>query len=417
MIMNAGMDLPVYSTNRVLLRQALQPDVPRTDALLAVLLGYLPGLERLEIPIESEDPPGGPPITEPNLIQRVLVSLTGALSTPNSEIGVATSAVEGNTRLPKLTHLKAEVNGDSPSADIDSLMALLRMSTLTHVFGTKWTTTQPWHRPLIADSHHLVHLELRECTFDAQNLRSLLKQAHNLQTLIYERGWTVRKDWRLKASDLIRALQETSQTLACLELSYNRFIRRIQEDLYLQPLNLSGLVHLKRLRISAGYLVQTGVKKELFEGSFWRHFDETGAYNSTLPLHQLLPKSLEQLHIFQIHDELEFTLMSNKLCESLYGRAVPILSEAHQFEHLKEIIIEAPFEDQGAYFFSTLFEVTNRAGVKLTAIENSADYIKSWVTHNSKVSCPSRDINWGFDGEIQWENPFTQRGEVRYHRR
>ncbi|CAG8892147.1 unnamed protein product [Penicillium egyptiacum] len=163
-----------------------------------------------------------------------------------------------------------------------------------------------------------------------------------LETFIYQRGWTKRKDWVLKASDLSQALQYTSQTLTSLELSFSRSDRRIHEDLYLQPLNLTDLVNLKRLRISGGYLVQSEGKLELLEGSYWRLYDPEGAFNSSLPFHKLLPKSLEELHVFQIHDGLEFILVCDKLCQSLRSRTVPNSSEPHQFQHLNEIIIEAP---------------------------------------------------------------------------
>ncbi|KAJ5189111.1 hypothetical protein N7491_005436 [Penicillium cf. griseofulvum] len=412
MIVNATMKLPLGSIMEESMEQALEPNIPRSDALVAVLLGYLPALERLEIPMESDDPPRDPTTTAWSLVERVLVSMASIRSKDNS--GDAALAGVRTPTLSKLTHLKIEIDGTFPSADIDWLMVLLQIPTLTHVFGTKWTNLPLLVRPSYRNFRRLINLELRDCTLDALNLRRLLKAADKLETFIYERGWTKKKGWVLKSADLSQALQYTSQTLTCLELSFNRCARKVYEDLYLQPLNLTGLRHLKRLRISAGYLVQTEAKMEYFEGRFWRLYDQHGVLNSGRPLHQLLPKSLEQLHIFQIHDGLEFILLCDKLCQSLYGRAVPILSEAHQFQHLKEIIIEAPFEDKGGYLFEALTEVTSRAGVKLTTIENSADYVKSWITGVSRVSCPDKKIDWGFDGEIHWAHPFTRRGEMNY---
>ena len=215
--------------------------------------------------------------------------------------------------------------------------------------------------------------------------------------------------WVVKASELTHALQYTSKTLTCLELSFNRSDRRINEALYLQPLDVSGLVHLKRLRLSASYLVQTEEKMACYKGRYRSLYDEDGLYNSARPLHHLLPKSLEELHIFQIHDGLEFSLMSDRLCESLWTRILPVLSE-RQLQRLNNIIIEAPFEDRGVFVFEALSKATNQVGVKLTTIENSADYIRSWITGRKKKACPEKKIDWGFDGEIQWAHPFTQRG-------
>ncbi|KAJ5384048.1 hypothetical protein N7517_001959 [Penicillium concentricum] len=357
--------------------------------------------------MESDDPPRDPATTDWSLIERVLICIAGIRSRHNS-------GNEKTTTLSKLTHLKAEVDGTFPSADVDWFMVLLRIPTLTHVFGTKWTNKPQWLRPVHREFPRLIHLELRDCTFDAPNLRRLLKLTQKLETFIYERGWTKRKDWVLKSADLSQALQYTSQTLTYLELSFNRSARKVYTDLYLQPLNLAGLRHLKRLRISAGYLVQTQAKMSSLKGRYWMLYDDHGIYNSVLPLYKLLPESLEELHVFQINDELEFILICEKLCESLYGRAASTLPEGHQFQHLKEIKIEAPFEDKGVYLFQALSEVTNRAGVKLTTIENSANYVKSWITGDTIVACADKKIDWGFDGEIQWAHPFTRRGEVNY---
>ncbi|KAJ5508221.1 hypothetical protein N7527_010364 [Penicillium freii] len=407
MIMAAGMNLPLYPALRMLLLTALGPDVPRSDALLAVLLGYLPSLQRLEISMEHEDPYGDPQITDWNLVERVLMGIASARPIHIDGNGIITSST---SVLSKLTHLKAEINEDLPSADIDWLMVLLQIPTLTHVFGTKWTNAVRWLRPGFINADRLVHLELRECTFDAQSLERLLKQTRKLQTFIYQRGWTKRVDWVVKASELTHALQCTSKTLTRLELSFNRSDRRINEALYLQPLDLSGLVHLKRIRLSASYLVQTEEKMECYKGRRYRSlYDEDGVYNSAKPLHHLLPKSLEELHIFQVHDGLEFSLMSHKLCESLWTRTLPVLSE-RQLQRLNEIIIEAPFEDRSVFVFEALSKATNQVGVKLTTIENSADHIRSWITGRKKKACPEKKIDWGFDGEIQWAHPFTQRG-------
>ncbi|CAI7656335.1 unnamed protein product [Penicillium glandicola] len=415
MVMEAGMKLPLYSTIKQSLCKALEPDIPRSDALLAVLLGYLPSLERLEISMERDEAPREPGITDWSLVERVLISIAGVRSMHNGEDDMATLAGVGLPTLSKLTHLKAEVEGDLPSADVDWLLVLLRIPTLTHVFGTKWTKTHDWLRPVPSISNHLVHLELRDCTFDDNILQRILKQTTKLQTFIYERGWTKTKRFILKSSDLSQALQCISQTLTCLELSFNPSGRKIYEDLYLQPLNLTGLSRLKNLRISAGYLVQTEKKMSSFEGRYWRLYDQSGAYNSALPLHELLPKSLEQLHVFQIHNGLEFILVCDKLCQTLHDREVPIVLWAtRRFHHLREIKIEAPFEDKGCYLFAELLLVTTDAGVKLTTIENSADYVTSWITRTPRVSCADKKIDWGFDGEIQWAHPYTRRGQVDY---
>lgn len=409
-IITAGMNLPLDPALRVLLLTALGPGVPRSDALLAVLLGYLPSLQRLEISLEHEDPYSDPQITYWNLVERVLMGIASAHPIHIDGMGITTSSTP---MLSKLTHLKAEVNRNLPLADIDWLMVLLQIPTLTHVFGTKWTNSVRWLRPGFVNADRLVHLELRECTFDAESLGRLLKQTRKLQTFIYERGWTKRMGWVVKTSELTHVLQYISKTLTCLELSYNRSDRKIDEDLYLQPLDLSGLVHLKRLRLSAGYLVETEEKMTWFKGRYRSLYDEDGVYNSVKPLHYLLPKSLEELHIFQLHGGLEFNLMSDKLCESLRTRTLPLLSD-RQFQHLSEIIIEAPFEDRGESVFEALSTATDQVGVKLTTIENSADYIKSWITGGAKKACPEKKIDWGFDGEIQWAHPFTQRADSHF---
>jgi hypothetical protein len=46
--------------------------------------------------------------------------------------------------------------------------------------------------------------------------------------------------------------------------------------MYLQSLNLTGLVHLKKLRISGGYLVQSEGKLESLEDHHWQLYESGG---------------------------------------------------------------------------------------------------------------------------------------------
>jgi hypothetical protein len=109
--MDAGMSLPLYPALRVLLRTALGPDVPRSDALLAVLLGYLPSLQRLEISMEHEDPYTDPQMTDWNLVERVLMGIASARPIHIDGNGIITSSTP---MLSKLTHLKRKSMGTYP---------------------------------------------------------------------------------------------------------------------------------------------------------------------------------------------------------------------------------------------------------------------------------------------------------------
>jgi hypothetical protein len=61
------------------------------------------------------------------------------------------------------------------------------------------------------------------------------------------------------------------------------------------------------------------------------------------------------------------------------------------------------------YLFEALSTVTKQLGVKLTTIDNSADYVRFWFTDTLRASCVDKKIDWGFGGEVEWAHPLTQR--------
>ncbi|KAF3025420.1 hypothetical protein E8E15_010198 [Penicillium rubens] len=70
---------------------------------------------------------------------------------------------------------------------------------------------------------------------------------------------------------------------------------------------------------------------------------------------------------------------------------------------------QAPVDDKGVYLFEALSTVTKQLGVKLTTIDNSADYVRFWFTDTLRASCVDKKIDWGFGGEVEWAHPLTQR--------
>jgi hypothetical protein len=407
-IMRAAREGPFTNALKSHLYAALKSRVPRSDALLAVLIGSLPGLERLEVAIEDPvNPELYLPEEQANLFERALWTSTGVSTLSTNKGFDGRSAL-----LPKLSHFKAEVAGNSPSGEVAMLAQILQMRRVTHFYGARWSHSGVATALLLqGDFRDLVHLELRDCNLNRDAIGRLFGRTSSLRTLIYQRGWKANLTHYLSIWALRSALHHLARTLNCLELSFNRTGRNSPESLYIQPINLSFLFRVKRLRISAGYLVTSERKKtkiSVYRRFFWDH---EGSLNATRPVRQLLPPSLEKLEIIQVEDIDELNTLCDKLVSSLLDRA-SIVSDSIQGDRLdclEEIILEHPFEDQYPRVVD-LDEAAWVADVKLTTLHNCVD---SATTRNSKSVRADKQIDWGFDREVKWKHPFSWRDEVK----
>ncbi|KAJ5129847.1 uncharacterized protein N7515_005886 [Penicillium bovifimosum] len=403
-IVRAIRDAPFTERLKKDLTDELMLRVPRSDALLAVLLASLPNLERLEIAIEN---PGLYLFLprEANLFER-------ALGTPAGVTAVYTDGQPDGQRtlLPKLWQLKAEVAGDSPAGNIIALKQIVQLRKVTHFYGVRWS--RPLRSPanLHGDLSNLVYIELRECVFPNHVTERLFSGAFNLSTLIYQRGWNWNHDMThfVGTRSLRLALRPLGGTLTCLELSFNRSGRNSQETLFVRPINLWFLYCLKRLRISAGHLVTSARKEHMINRHHESFWDWEGTLNAGRPVRQLLPPRLEKLEIIQVEDRDEFNTLCDKLLSCLAYRASPEFNQTRELESLKEIVLEHQFEDQSPRLVK-LHEAADRVGVKLITLHNCVESTTTGITRPVRAD---KEIDWGFDREVKWKHPFIWKDEV-----
>lgn len=438
MLSNAIHNLSISKTNTYHLRSALRFKSLRSDTILVVLLVSLPYLERLEIGLGHANYDGfDNEFLVDDLVQDILCEI------PGGEVLINKKPI-----LERLTHLKIECR-DSSAGDPVRLMRWLQLPSLTHFFGTKWSSLNLEHEdtkylPTVL-TPSIVHLEFRDCAFTAPYLHRILAGCDSLKTLIYQRGWSEEelkeeeyndgqgdgqvsgqtgqdnteedeeegdKDIML-VSDLTAALRTRSHTLKFLELSFAKCAWHDWEHLYLLPVNLACMEVLTKLHIAAGYLIWSPHKESMYgeysNGLELELFDRMGMRtNPKIPLHARLPRTLELLSITSPQNQTELRNLIPALCTLLRYR------QKH-LPNLQELRIEAPIEgDPTVFGLQWLKQEADNAGVQLRIIDNASTFAVSWLGPLENVPEPQGvSVDWGMNGEFKWGHRFWQ--APRFH--
>ncbi|KAL4886976.1 hypothetical protein BJY04DRAFT_44402 [Aspergillus karnatakaensis] len=379
--------LPLLDTHKRKWCTELQEVAPSLDSLIALAFVFLPSLEKLESNWSQD----------PAFIWHML---------PQTD----TKKVEPSPTplvLKSLTHLK--INSESPCGDSSEILPFLHMPSLTHFFASNWgpikrdgleaggdlqaVSPASSASSLSLDSGRgltvspIAHLELRHCHFDLFSLRTIVRRCRSVRTFIFHRDWDPRVSVRLSGKSIIHALYPLMDTLENIALSFEPGLYLHQEG-EISPLDFSHFPVLTSIHVAAGYLVHNPDDFDSSESSDYRDSqDRRRAVD--IPLYDRLPESLEVLRItgFSTLAQAQF------LIDDCYR----VLQHRDRFPRLRELSIEAPFDDPNTAFDTkALHREARRADVLLRKIDNTDTFDDDYDLFTDA------GYNWGMNGEFRW---------------
>ncbi|KAL4932821.1 uncharacterized protein BDV17DRAFT_176221 [Aspergillus undulatus] len=353
----------------------LQEVAPSLDSLIALLLVFLPSLERLESNWSLD----------PVFIRHLL---------PQADMKKVDSSPSPFV-LRNLLHLK--VNSQSPCGDSSEILPFFQMPSLTHFFGSNWGPIRRvgWDngaevytegdRGTIASS--ITHLELRYCNVDLYSLQTIIRHCRSVRTFIFHRDWDPRVFVKLSGASITEALRPLWKTLENIALSFEPGIYIHQEG-EIHPLDFSQFSALANLYVAAGYLIHDPETFDTYEfsNSYAVENDDAG-FNSSL--YDRLPASLEVLRVTGFSTPQQMQFLIDDCCRMLQRRS--------RVPRLRELAIEAQFDDPDAMFdTSALQQEAHRADVLFRTIEK-----KNYSIDGYEILTPA-GYDWGMDGEFRW---------------
>ncbi|KAL4970901.1 uncharacterized protein BDV14DRAFT_194687 [Aspergillus stella-maris] len=353
----------------------LQEVAPSLDSLVALILVFLPSLERLESNWSLD----------PVFIRHLL---------PQADMKKVDSSPSPIV-LRNLLHLK--VTSQSPCGDSSEILPFFQMPSLTHFFGSNWgpIRSNGWDNGVEVQSEgdkgpiasSMKHLELRYCNIDLYSLQTILKYSRSVRTFILHRDWDPRIYVRLSAVSIIEALRPLWKTLENIVLSFEPGLYIHQEG-EIHPLDFSKFSVLANLYVAAGYLIHDPQDFDTHEFSKLYN-TESDEPIIQFSLHDRLPESLEVLRITGFSTPQQMQLLIDDCCRMLQRRS--------RVSRLRELSIEAPFDDPNSFFDTrALQQEALRKDVLFRKIDN-----KSWLNDGHELLTPA-GCDWGMDGEHRW---------------
>ncbi|KAL3479952.1 hypothetical protein BJX99DRAFT_55019 [Aspergillus californicus] len=358
----------------------LQEFDPSLDSLIALLFVVLPSIEHLECNWSSDA-----------LFIWHMLPRTDRSKLDPSPLPLI---------LRNMTHLK--VNSEFPCGDSSEILPFLQMPSLTHLFGSNWGPIRRdgWDDSIEDEVEGLegdgetesqvLHLELRHCSIDLYSLQAILMRCRSMRTFIFHRDWDPRFNVRLPAFSITRALHPHWNTIKNIALSFEPGIYVHQEgEIY--PLNFSQFSALTKLHVAAGYIIHDPEDFDIPDPSEVCDTGNELQHYINIPLHDRLPESLEVLRVTGFSTPQQMRLLIDDCCRLLQRRS--------QFTRLRELCIEAPFEDPYATFgLKTLQREAHRADVLLRKIDNTELYLGD---EDDLLTSAGND--WGMNGEFRWD--------------
>ncbi|KAL4949277.1 hypothetical protein BDW69DRAFT_202949 [Aspergillus filifer] len=350
----------------------LQEVAPSLDSLVALILVFLPSLERLESNWSLD----------PVFIRHLL---------PHADMKKVDSSPSPFV-LKNLLYLK--VNSQSPCGDSSEILPFFQMPSLTHFFGSNWGPIRRdgWDNGVEAESEgdkrtiasSMTHLELRYCNIDLYSLQTILRYCRSARTFILHRDWDPRIYVRLSAASIIEALRPLWKSLENIVLSFEPGLYIHQEG-EIHPLDFSKFSVLANLYVAAGYLIHD---PEDFDTCEFSKIHDAGKIIQ-ISLHDRLPESLEVLRITGFSTPQQMQFLIDDCCRMLQRRS--------RVPRLRELSIEAPFDDPNSFFDTrALQQEALRTDVLFRKIDN-----KSWLNDGHELLTPA-GCDWGMDGEHRW---------------
>ncbi|KAL4937265.1 hypothetical protein BDV06DRAFT_77560 [Aspergillus oleicola] len=367
--------LPLLDKHKYKWCTELQEVAPSLDALIALILVFLPSLERLETNWSMD----------PVFIRHLL---------PQADMKKVDSSPSPSV-LRNLHHLK--VNSQSPCGDSSEILPFFQMPSLTHFFGSNWGPIRGdgWDNGVEVRSEgdkgtiasSIKHLELRYCNIDLYSLQTILKYCRSVRTFIFHRDWDPRVYVRLSAISITEALRPLWKTLENIVLAFEPGIYIHQEgEIY--PLDFSQFSVLANLYVAAGYLIHD--PQDIDTHEILKPYDSENEETVIhIALHDRLPESLEVLRITGFSTPQQMQFLIDDCCRMLQRRS--------RVPRLRELSIEAPFNDPNTFFDTrALQQEARRADVLFRKIDN-----KSWLNDELELLTPA-ECDWGMNGEYRW---------------
>ncbi|KAL2822013.1 hypothetical protein BJX63DRAFT_180274 [Aspergillus granulosus] len=370
--------LPLVDTHKQHWCSELQEVNPSLDALIALVFVFLPELSRLESNWSSD----------PTFIWHMLSRTDRKVdSSPSPLI------------LRSLTQLK--VNSESPRGNSSEILPFFQMPALTHFFGSNWGPIRrdSWDGRVEDEAGDLesdgatqeapiIHLELRHCSIDLYTLQTFIRWCRSVRTFILHRDWDPRVHVRFPAGLILRALHPLRETLENLALSFEPGIY-VHHEGEIYPLDFSQFSALTNLCVAVGYIIHDPEDFDPVE--FSNPYDPESEQERFIsdPLHNRLPESLEVLNItgYSTPNQMQFLL--DDCCRLLRRRS--------RFPRLRELSIEAPFDDPNFTFDMSSLQLTALdADVKLRKIDNTG------IFSNDADRFTPAGRDWGMNGEFKW---------------
>ncbi|KAL4785250.1 hypothetical protein BJX76DRAFT_347160 [Aspergillus varians] len=368
--------LPLLDTHKLKWCAELQEVAPSLDSLVALIFVFLPSLEKLESNWSLD------PVFIWHLLPQANTKKVDSAPSP--------------LVLRNLTHLK--VTSESPCGNSSEILPLFQMPALTHFFGSNWGPIRrdgrddgvegqaedlQGGRGVIASQ--LTHLELRYCNIDLYSLQTILKHCRSVRTFIFHRDWDPRIHVTLSGLSITRALRPLWETLENISLSFEPGIYIHQEG-EIHPLDFSQFSVLTKLYVAAGYLIYDPEDFDYQESLKIDHGEIEEGQEMNNSLDNRLPESLEVLHITGFSTPQQMQFLIDDCCRMLQRRS--------QIPRLKELSIEAPFEDPDTMFDTrALQQEALRADVLFHKVNSTSDEYEVLT---------SAGCDWGMNKEFKW---------------
>ncbi|KAL2857991.1 hypothetical protein BJY01DRAFT_72184 [Aspergillus pseudoustus] len=371
--------LPLVDAHKHHWCSELQEVDPSLDALIALVFVFLPELSRLESNWSSD----------PTFIWHMLPKTDRKVDTSPSPL-----------ILRNLTQLK--VNSESLCGNASEILPFFQMPALTHFFGSNWGPIRRdgWDGGVededgdsegdgAPQESPIIHLELRHCSIDLYTLQTFVRRCRSVRTFILHRDWDPRVHVRLPAGFILRALHPLRETLENVALSFERGIY-VHHEGEIHPLDFSQFSVLTSLYVAVGYIIHDPEDFDPFE--FSNPYD-TGSEQERFignPLHNRLPESLKVLRITGHSTQKQMQFLIDDCCRLLQRRS--------RFPRLRELSIEAPFDDHDLAFDTRALQLKALdAGVQLRKI----DITRIYSNDADDIPIPA-GCDWGMNGEFKW---------------
>ena len=333
------------------------------DAVLAILIPALPKLETLDMTV---------PLT--SYVQRMLVRI-GAREAP-FDSGLTA------THLQDICWTGANPVYGSPVAPECFVVSSVRRLFMHHVGSRDFDNLEEGFSGIPSASSNVQHLELKKCRLNSNEVTEILRIPKALQTFIYEIGFGHLAYTTVEFGEIRQALEQQKESLENLWLDYDHNGALWEwESGDLGPMqSFQGFMKLKHLRLATVYVF----------GHRGCEIDPAHVTQGELKiLKDLLPRSLETLHLTHCEDEVIELLFASlaHLLEHKGLACAPMLSAI-----TLEFALSAIEKHREA--LSKLLVSTRDTGISMRILNNHADH--RWEQSELDV-----ERTWGMNEDVE----------------